>query len=88
MSLIYGDSFQDDEDVCNLLAALQLHSRPTATSTTVPQVDTRGASTSERARHPLQNDLNVTRSAPTSSPTAHVQPLVPVAGPTGKCLPI
>jgi hypothetical protein len=28
MSLIYSDSFQDDEDLCNILAALQLGSRP------------------------------------------------------------
>ena len=28
--LIYSDSFQDDEDLCNILAAIQLRDRPPA----------------------------------------------------------
>lgn len=30
MPLLYSDAFQDDEDLCNILAAIQLGNRPTS----------------------------------------------------------
>ncbi|KAI0281133.1 hypothetical protein BGY98DRAFT_932225 [Russula aff. rugulosa BPL654] len=56
MSLIYSDSFQDDEDLCNILAALQLGSRPmTVVRDPGPQaVVTQAAMSTQHGRHPVQ----------------------------------
>ena len=79
MHLIYNDLLQDDKDLCNILAALQLGSRPTSPihdpDTVVAQV---------------RSTLNVSNDPPARRPplALHDQPLAPIAGPSGKYLPV
>jgi hypothetical protein len=78
MSLIYSDSFQDDEDLCNVLAALRFGCRATSFYDPGTVVD-KGAG-------------NIYDETPASGPSLslHNQPSASIASPVGKypCFPL
>jgi hypothetical protein len=82
MSLIYSDSFHNDEDLCNILAALQLGSRPT--SVAIPQAAVRDTSTRvTQAASTRQHAPNETP-ADRSSLVLYDHLRTPVVDPVGK----
>jgi hypothetical protein len=82
MSLIYSDSFHDDEDLCNILAALQLGS--CITSVAIPQAAVRDTSTRvTQAASTRQHAPNETP-ADRSSLVLYDHLRTPVADPVGK----
>jgi len=80
MHLIYNDALQDDEDLCNILAALQLESHPTSVIRDPDTVVAQAA----------RSTLNVCNDTPARRPSlaSHDQPLAPITGPSGKYPPV
>ena len=76
MSLIYGDSFQDDEDLCNILKALQLGSGLTSAVRDPDPVVAQAA----RSTQCVYNETRAGR----PSLALHDQPLAPIAGSSSK----
>jgi hypothetical protein len=81
MSLIYGDSFQDDEDLCNILAALHLESRPVSADRDLGTVVAYAASGSSQHTH---KETPASRLG--ASLAFHNQPLGPNTRPSSEYL--
>jgi hypothetical protein len=99
MSLIYSDAFQDDEDICNILAALRLSDRSSAGATpqtlsrstttsqsTIPAIATPSARALVPVPQPQQQESNLTPSAGRPRLEAPSQSHASSACLAGKCL--
>jgi hypothetical protein len=87
MSLIYGDAFQGDEDLCNILSALHLGSHPASVTAATPP---RAAPASTVIAQVARNTREVHNESPIGISLSALRnpPLAPISSPAGKYSPI